>query len=88
MAMGINYLPVLRSIPMMNAIFLKIKSNNLATKAFFRSLISERAETMEPGISRDFVDAYLHQIQKLRDDEKFDASFFTGKTSAEWMTAA
>ncbi|OQV16526.1 Cytochrome P450 18a1 [Hypsibius exemplaris] len=77
LSMGINFMPFLRIIPMMNTVYLKIKDNNIATKAFFRSLIKERADTIEVGKTRDFVDAYLHQIQRLQDAEKFETSNFT-----------
>jgi hypothetical protein len=86
LSMGINFMPFLRIIPMMNTVYLKIKDNNIATKAFFRSLISERAETIEVGKTRDFVDAYLHQIQRLQDDEKFETSNFTGKNANHLQT--
>lgn len=79
LAMGINFIPFLRFVPKMNAIYLKIKNNNIATKAFFRSLISEHADTIEPGKTRDFVDAYLHQIQRLQDNVQEAVSYFSGK---------
>ncbi|XP_055327652.1 cytochrome P450 18a1-like [Paramacrobiotus metropolitanus] len=77
LAMGINFIPFLRSIPVMNKIYLKIKRNDVDTKAFFRSLISEHAKTMEPGKTRDFVDAYLHHIQRLQKEDQDTASYFS-----------
>ncbi|XP_076312336.1 cytochrome P450 18a1-like isoform X1 [Tachypleus tridentatus] len=70
LAVPVNFIPVLRYIPGGNYAYQKIKQNREETAAYFQEVAEEHKHTLDPQDLRDFVDAYLVQLQENQNDNK------------------
>ncbi|XP_043937188.1 cytochrome P450 2J6-like [Protopterus annectens] len=60
-----NTVPILRGLPLP---FQKIFRNNRDIRAFMKDIIDDHRKSLTPGEHRDFVDCYLEEIDKRKND--------------------
>ncbi|XP_077074728.1 cytochrome P450 2B4-like [Siphateles boraxobius] len=65
-----NLLPIIKHFPGPHQ---KIHQNGEELKAFFRESVKAHRETLDPDSPRDFIDAYLLEIEKQKSNE--DSTF-------------
>ncbi|XP_076348012.1 cytochrome P450 18a1-like [Tachypleus tridentatus] len=75
LAVPVNFIPMLRYIPGGSYAYHKIKENRQESAAYFKEVAEEHKRTLDHSKIRDFVDAYLVQLQESQDENK--ESFFS-----------
>ncbi|RWS26441.1 cytochrome P450-like protein 20 [Leptotrombidium deliense] len=69
-AMPVNFIPILRYIPIVNSAVQKIKQNREQTGEYFKNLVENHRKTLDPSNLRDICDAYLVQQEKVQNNGK------------------
>lgn len=82
-AMPVNFIPLLRFMPLVNYAYEKMKANREETSRYFNEIVDEHRSTLCPSNVRDFVDAYLLQHDRVK--QSGQQSFFSEKQLIQVM---
>ncbi|XP_078611614.1 cytochrome P450 2D6-like [Branchiostoma floridae x Branchiostoma japonicum] len=76
-AQHLNIFPALRHVPGLNAGALHTMRAVREGRDFVREMIGQHKATYDPENIRDYIDAYLHQLQKEREDGEKSATYLS-----------
>ncbi|XP_055927373.1 cytochrome P450 18a1-like [Argiope bruennichi] len=69
-AVPVNFMPVLRYLPIVRSAYKKIQSNKKETDAYFAQVARRHKETLDPENVRDFVDAFFVKQAEVKHQNK------------------